>query len=121
MAAPKELTLANLAGGALMECVTAEMRRVCENIQDPNSKAEAKRKLQINIVFEPDERRAMTDITYDVKATLVGPDTGKSMAYITRVAGTEEFTLVEVESQPPLFEPEDSQPQVPALRSGTQG
>lgn len=117
----QELTLSNLAGGALIECVTAEMRRICENIQDPNCKAEAKRKLQISIVFEPDERRAMTGITYEVKATLVGPDAVKSMAYLTRVAGTDEFTLVEVESQPPLFEPDETQPQLPPLRSGTQG
>ena len=52
--APNEMNLSNLGDGALMECATAELRKICANIADPNFKTDAKRKLQINIVIKPD-------------------------------------------------------------------
>jgi hypothetical protein len=63
MAAPTELTLANLAGGALLECASMELRKICENIQDPNCKPDAKRKLVISVLIEPDETRQMAKVT----------------------------------------------------------
>ncbi len=107
-----EITLANLAGGGLMECATAELRRICENIQDPNVKADAKRKLQIEVLIEPDEKRSMARVTYSVKASMPGPDAGKTMAYIAQDPTSKALTLFEVETHPPLFE-EPKTPLVP--------
>jgi hypothetical protein len=111
---PVEVTLANIAGGALMECVSAELKKICDNILDPNCKAEAKRKLQINIVFDPNDKRSMVGLTYEVKSTLIGPDSGKTMSYL---AADEEgnVTLFEVETHPPLFPPQGVQTSIPDL------
>lgn len=117
-----ELSLATINGGALEEAIATELRRICSNIQDPNTKATAKRKLTVSIVFAPDERRGATKIRADVKSVLASQEAQESAAFIARVAGTEDFTLIQDSAQqPPLFEPEQTEAQVPALRSGTMG
>lgn len=103
---PKEMTLANLGGGALMECATVELRKICDNIADPNVKTAAKRKLRIDITIEPDERGQTAQISYEVKTAMPGPDAGKTMAYIAFAPDTQAISLFEVESHPPLFEPQ---------------
>ncbi|WP_306600721.1 hypothetical protein [Geothrix sp. 21YS21S-2] len=115
MAPPTEITLANLAGGALMECATLEFRKICANIQDPNTSAEAKRKLTINVLIEPDEKRGMARITYEVKSSVPGPDAGKTSAYIAFDPASKALGLFEVESHPPLFEPDEPLPNVSEL------
>lgn len=104
MAQPHEMTLANLGAGALMECATVELRKICDNIADPNIKTDAKRKLQINIVIKPDPKGQMAQITYEVKASMPGPDAGRTAAYIAFAPETKAISLFEVESHPPLFE-----------------
>jgi hypothetical protein len=106
MATPNEVTLANLGGGALMECATLELRKICDNIADPNIKTDAKRKLQINIVIKPDPKGQMAQITYEVKASMPGPDAGRTAAYIAFAPETKAISLFEVEAHPPLFEAE---------------
>ena len=64
MSTPTEITLANLGNGDLMECVGSELRKLCDNIADPNIKADAKRKLSITIEVKPDSKRSMAQITY---------------------------------------------------------
>ena len=102
MAEATEITLANLAGGGLMECATLELRKICENIADPNCKADAKRKLQITVLIEPDEKRTMARVTYDVKSSIPGPDAGKTMAYIAMAPGSSTISLFEVETRLPF-------------------
>ncbi|BDU72946.1 hypothetical protein [Mesoterricola silvestris] len=112
---PTEITLANLAGGALMECATLEFRKICANIQDPNTSAEAKRKLTIVVLIEPDAKRCSGRITYEVKSSIPGPDAGKTEAYIAFDPGSESYGLFEVERHPPLFKPEEPLPNVSEL------
>ena len=104
MGTPIEITLANLAGGGLMECASAELRKICENVSDPNTKADAKRKLVITVLIEPDETRQMARITYDVKSSIPGPDAGKTMAYIAMAPGSNAISLFEVETRLPFEE-----------------
>ena len=106
MSAPTEMNLSNLGNGALMECATHELRKICESIADPNIKTDAKRKLQINIVIKPDAKGQMAQISYEVKSTIPGPDAGKTMAYIAFTPEAKAISLFEVETHPPLFEPE---------------
>lgn len=101
---PLEMTLANLAGGALLECATVELRKICDNIADPNVKTAAKRKLRIDITIEPDERGQTASISYEVKTVMPGPDAGRTMAHVARDPETNAISLFEVESHPPLFE-----------------
>lgn len=100
---PTEITLANLAGGALMECASAELRRIAENIQDPNTKADAKRKLTISVQLEPDETRQMVKLTYTVKADVPGPDAGKTVALVAMDPGSKCLALFEAYTQASLF------------------
>lgn len=109
---PQEVTLANLAGGELLETATAELRKICENIADPNIKTDAKRKLAIVITIKPDEKGQTALVAYEVKTTMPGPDPGKTMAYIAAAPGSSAISLFEVERHAPLF-PEDKSAVLP--------
>jgi hypothetical protein len=109
------MNIANLAGGALMECATAELRKICDNIADPNIKTDAKRKLQITIVVKPDAKGQKAEITYDVKTAMPGPDAGKTVAYIAFTPETKAISLFEVETHPPLFKEQEPLPNVAPL------
>lgn len=101
---PVELNLANIGGGDLMECASHELRKICQNIADPNVKTSAKRKLNISIEIKPDETGQMAQIAYTVKSAMPGPDSGKTMAYIAVSPEGREISLFEVERHPNLFE-----------------
>ena len=100
---PVELTLANLGNGDLMECVTAELRKICENIADPNVKTDAKRKLNITISIKPDAKGTTAQIDYNVNSSMPGPDAGRAMAYLAMAPGSNVISLFEVETHQPLF------------------
>jgi hypothetical protein len=110
------MTLATIANGALMETATAELRRICENIQDPNTKAEAKRKLKIEILLEPNEKREHANITYTVKPEMPGPDAGKTLAVIAMDPETRSLALFEAYTPQTLF-PEPESPAIPLGRA----
>lgn len=112
---PAELTLATLGGGGLMEVATAELRKICDNIADPNIKKDAKRKLQITIEIKPDAKGQMAAITYATKTVMPGPDAGKTAAYIAMAPETRAITLFEVEAHPSLFEDPQPLPNVTEL------
>lgn len=114
MAAPIEISLATLDNGGLMECVTNELHKICDNIADPNVKTDAKRKLTISLEIKPDAKGQMAAITYDLKTVMPGPEAGRTVAYIAKAAGSKHISFFEVESQPPLFE--DEEPQAPIAR-----
>ena len=82
MGNPEEMSLANLCGGALMEMATGELRRISANIVDPNIRPTAKRKLHLEVIFEPDETRQMIKTTYTVKAVCPPVEPGKSVTYV---------------------------------------
>ena len=90
-----------------MECVSVELRKICENIADPNIKTDAKRKLSISIEIKPDAKGQMAQIGYTIKSSMPGPEAGKTMAYIAMAPGSSAIGLFEVESHPPLFEEEN--------------
>ena len=115
MGNPVELNLANLAGGELMECASVELRKICDNIADPNIKTEAKRKLRIDIEIKPDAQGAMAKITFGVKTTIPGPEAGQTVAYIARASEGKAISLFEVERHPPLFEEPAPLPNVTEL------
>jgi len=100
MATPTEITLANLGGGDLLELATIELRKICENIADPNVKKDAKRKLTISIEIKPDAKGGMATIAYGAKTTMPGPDAGHTVAYIGMGSGSKTITLFEVAKEP---------------------
>jgi hypothetical protein len=87
MAAPKKISLSNLGGGELTELVDRELSKICENIADPNVKAEAVRSLKIEVKVKPDKKRQTAELAYSVKSTMPGPDTSKSTVFIAMDKG----------------------------------
>ena len=65
-----ELTLSNLAGGALNERFSEELAKVIRNINDPNTDATAKRKIVITVVLAPNATRDIVSAKFDTKSTL---------------------------------------------------
>ena len=64
------IDLDKFAEGALAERVNGEMKRVLENVKDPNTEATKKRKIQLTIELIPNEQRNMTSVDVSVKTTL---------------------------------------------------
>lgn len=69
--APQPLSLANLAGGAAIERFDIELARVLENIADPNTSLKP-RKITLEVVIKPDDRREGCDIGVSCAAKLAG-------------------------------------------------
>lgn len=69
------LDLKNIAGGALQEKVDAAMRKILDNMQDPNTPWKAKRGITIKIAFTQNEERddASVDLSVDTKLAPVSP------------------------------------------------
>lgn len=53
----KPVTLSSLADGALEERLQEALKVVLENVQDPNTKPDAKRTVTIELTFRPDSER----------------------------------------------------------------
>ncbi|MFD3261894.1 replication terminator protein [Paenibacillus lentus] len=64
------ISLDELANGAALELFEREMRKVAENIIDPNTPWKAKRKIVLTVTISPDRRREASEVEVDVKSTL---------------------------------------------------
>lgn len=120
MAQPMEMTLATIGNGELIELATAELRRICANIADPNMPKDAKRKMVITVEIKPDAKGQTTAITYSVKSGMPSPLPGKTMAHVAFDPESGAISLFEVESHPPLFEPQQPLPNVTTLPAAKQ-
>lgn len=83
----KKLTLETVGGGELAAQVAKELQNICENIADPNIKADAVRALKIELKVKPDAKRQTAEISYKVRASLPGMETSKTTAFIAMDAG----------------------------------
>lgn len=76
-----DLSLDRLAGGALAEKLNIELRKMAENIKDPNTKADAVRTVTVTIKVKPDEKRQVGQTDIGVKSTLA-PSRGIPASFI---------------------------------------
>ena len=96
----KHINMETFANGAFTEQINRELKKVTENIQDPNTDATAKRKITVMIEFKPNEARNF--VTTGVQANLPGtgswscdsPQHGQNIR-------TNEVEAVEIGSQIP--------------------
>ena len=65
------LTLANMAGGAVLERFNIEMQKVITNIADPNTDPKKKRSVTIKVTVSPNEQRNMAVLDIETKPVLV--------------------------------------------------
>lgn len=70
-----EISLQELAGGALQEKVNQAFEKVMQNMQDPNTPWKNKRKITVGITFVQNEDRTdcACDISVDTKLAAVKP------------------------------------------------
>jgi len=66
----RNLDPSRLADGAVSERLELEMQRVLENVADPNTPWKKKRKIQLTITIDPNEKRELAAVTIDAKTTL---------------------------------------------------
>ncbi|MBD8005849.1 replication terminator protein [Bacillus norwichensis] len=65
-----DLPLSALANGAIQEKLDGELKKVFDNIHDPNTKAEDKRIVTIKLEFVPDENRQTVKLNSNISVKL---------------------------------------------------
>jgi len=65
--------LDDLMDGGVTERFNAALAEVLQNVFDPNTAPDAKRKISLIFTFTPNERRSDMDLKSDVKITLAPP------------------------------------------------
>lgn len=84
----KKLTLGLLGGGAAEELFQHELKKVVENMADPNTDAEAKRSITIQVTFEPmGADRDVAAQTLKVTSKLAGIKPAVTTTYLVEKNG----------------------------------
>lgn len=94
-------SILEMAHGAIMERADYEMKKVIDNILDPNTRAAKKRTLTITLEFLPDEERQQIAIKAIAKPKLEPTNAVSTALYITGDSETGEVSAVEMVPQVP--------------------
>lgn len=70
MATTKEVSILDLAKGAIQEQINHEAGKIMANIIDPNTDAKAVRKLTVTVTLKPDENREIVNYSAQAKSSL---------------------------------------------------
>lgn len=81
---PPVLNVDNLANGAVYELLSRALKQVADNILDPNTSSEAKRKIKIEIVASPFPDRSGAVYTVAVTNSLAGTKPAEGTFYLVR-------------------------------------
>lgn len=95
------INLEEFANGAFTQQINRELQKVTENIQDPNTEATAKRRINVAIEFKPNESRNFVTTGVQAKSTLapaLGAVTAMNMGKNLK---TGEVEAVEIGNQIP--------------------
>ena len=82
MELPKEATLETLVGGAVPELFDRELQRVLANINDPNTKAKAKRTISLKVTIAPYKDRSGADLAVECTSKIAPVDAAEGRIYI---------------------------------------
>lgn len=102
-----ELSLATLKGGAAVEMVDEAIKRLLENVVDPNTDATSKRKVTLVISLVPDKDREMLGVQLSVKMAMAPQATVNSVAYVAHTR--DGVVAVEHDPKQPGLFPEEEQ------------
>lgn len=97
----RKKSILEMARGAFQERVDYEMVKVIDNILDANTVADKKRKLNVSIVFTPDNDRSNIGVAFEVKSTLVPAAPAVTSLYVAGENSTGEVQVVEMVPQVP--------------------
>ena len=90
------VTLDTIGGGALSELFAAELARILQNINDPNTDAEAKRTITIAVAFKPNRDRDLANVELTCNSKLAGISSVSTRLFM----GVHQGKLMAVESDP---------------------
>ncbi len=107
------VSLTNIAGGAVVELFDAELEKVLRNVSDPNTPAEAKRVIQIQVRIAPNAKREVGDVTVAVSSKMPSFQQLETVVYFGRHQGRH----VAQESNPKQLSFDD-QPTVVGMQGG---
>lgn len=93
-------SILRMAAGAIEERVDYEVTRVVENILDPNTKPDAKRKITVTLEFLPDSERKHIAISATAKSALV-PTAAVATSMIVTSDSNGEMVVAEMVPQIP--------------------
>lgn len=82
-----EISLANLGAGVAIEKFGEEMKRVVENILDPNTEATSKREIILRVAFKPTSDRRMAAVAVATQAKLAPSTCFATQAFLGKHAG----------------------------------
>jgi hypothetical protein len=88
-----------LAGGAVAVKIDKEYTRVINNIYDPNTSPKFKRKMIIEVSFNPTEDRGLAEISVQTSSKLAPITSVKSRVMIEKDFNTGEVLSAEIKSQ----------------------
>lgn len=94
-------SILEMSMGAILERVDYEMGKVLDNILDPNTKPEGKRKINVVLELIPSADRKTITVHTTAKSTLVATDPITTSLYITSQAATGEMIVAEMVPQVP--------------------
>ena len=78
-----KLSLTKLGGGVVEEILAEELKKVLQNIGDPNTKANIPRTIELKIKFKPSDDRSISSITCEVKSKLAPGRPFETMAVLS--------------------------------------
>lgn len=81
MPKPQRVSLATIANGSAEQQFQQALRAIHANIKDPNTKADAKRKVTLTLTFAPGSERDLSVVVVDSKVTLAPPAAKASQVF----------------------------------------
>ena len=97
----REISLANLIGGAVEERFQRALNRVVDNVLDINTDPKKKRKIRIDIGFKPAETRTAATIEVGIETTLAADKVVDSTVHFQLTGG--DAKVLEFDPNQPLL------------------
>ncbi len=92
----RELSIENLCGGAVNERINRALRKVSDNILDPNTNAKKKRSITLQLTFNPNENdREEVAVEANVQVKLAPEEGVSTQFYINRDLDNDTVTITE--------------------------
>lgn len=93
-------SILQMGRGAFAERADYEMRKVIDNILDPNTKATAKRKITLTLEMVPDEERSQISVAVTAKSALAPTNPANTTLFVS-ADDNGEMVVVEAVPQVP--------------------
>lgn len=80
----EHLTLSNICGGAVQEVFERELRQLIQNLKDPSTPPDQKRRLTVVLDFVPFSDRSGAEVTMKCETKLAGVEPAKGSVFFLR-------------------------------------